>query len=240
MSSAGWGAKRFWKLVEIGDAEGGFAILLDGRTVRTPGKKQLVAPTRAAASAAAAEWEAQEEHVDPAAMPVTRFLNTAIDRVQTNFDEVVADVAAYGESDLLCYRASAPEALRTRQAEAWDPPLAWAAETFGARLILTEGVMHTPQPAASTAALAQAVGDHAPYSLTALHDLVALSGSLVLGLAVAARALTAEEAWGVSRVDEDWQVEQWGVDEDAAATAAIKRAEFLFAAGFLKLLDEEG
>ncbi len=231
----GWVAKRFWTTASAQAAEGGHAVLLDGRPVRTPAKAPLVVPTRALAEAIAGEWQAQGEAIDPRAMPLTRAANSAIDTVAAQFDEVAGMIAAYGESDLLCYRAEAPDALVRRQAAAWDPWLDWAETGIGARLVVTQGIVAVDQPRDSLARLADAVHGCTAFELTALHDLVALTGSLVLGLAVARGALDPVAAWPISRIDEVWQIEQWGDDEEAAAVAAAKRADFLRAHRFLML-----
>jgi chaperone required for assembly of F1-ATPase len=232
--------KRFWKQVTVAPEGEGFAVRLDSRPLRTPAKAHCVMPTRALADAVAAEWEAAAAEVgadiDPAALPLTRAANTAIDRVTPEHEAVVATVAAYGGTDLLCYRAPGPDGLVRRQAEGWDPLLAWAREAFGARLALAEGVMHVPQPPASLARLEAEVRAHGPWELTALHDLVTLTGSLVIGLAVSRGRLMPEDAWPLGRIDEDWNVGEWGDDAEAAAGAARRRADFLNAARLLALL----
>lgn len=228
--------KRFWKTVTIDPEEAGFAVRLDGRPLRTPAKAPCLMPTEALARAVAAEWEAQEGDVNPAAMPLTRAANTAIDRVAREFDAVAETVAAYGGTDLICYRAPHPEGLAARQAEAWDPLAGWAAETLGARLTLAEGVMHVAQPDDSLARLRDAVRAHDPWELTALHDLVTLTGSLVIGLAVSHGRLDADAAWPLGRIDEDWNVAEWGEDAEAAAYAARRQADFMTAARLLDLL----
>ena len=227
--------KRFYKQADVTELDGGWGVALDGKPIKTPLKTVFAAPTRAMADAAAAEWNAQAEVVNPHAMPVTKAVNSAIDRTGPEYDAVVEMVAAYGGSDLLCYRAEAPEGLIARQAEAWDPLLAWAEEAFGARLLITKGVMHALQPEDGQAALADAVRAHDPFELTALYDLVALSGSLVIGLAISKGRLAVEDGWALSRVDETWQQEFWGVDDEAAAVAARKAGEFADAARFLTL-----
>lgn len=229
----GWTPKRFWTQVTLGDAEGGHAVLLDGKPILTPAKAPLVLPTRALAEEVAAEWSRQEDVVRPATMPMTRLANTAVDRVTPERAAVAAIVAAYAETDLLCYRAEAPEELRRRQDEGWNPPLDWAADRFGARLVPTSGVVPVTQPSAALDRLAAAVAAQSPWRLTALHELVSLTGSLVLGLAVAEGAKTPADAWELSRLDEEWQVEQWGRDAEADAAAERRRGEFLDAARFL-------
>ena len=230
--------KRFWKQAAAAETPEGWGVTLDGRPLRTPGKASLIAPTRALAEALAQEWDAQEEVVDPSTMPLTRSVNTAIDRVAEKHAEVVEAVAAYAGSDLLCYRAPHPQALAARQAEAWDPLLDWAARTHGARLLCAEGVMHVTQPEEAVARLRAAAAAHDPLALVALHELTALSGSLVIALAVSAGELSAEEGWARSRVDETWQAEQWGEDAEAAAMAARKREDFLAARRLLDLMTD--
>ena len=230
-----WKPKRFWKTATPTVCEGGFTVLLDGRAVKTPAKASLTVPTLALAEAIAVEWDAQEKLIDPRTMPVTRGANAAIDKVRTQRDEVVALLAEYGDSDLLCYRAAGPDGLIERQAAHWDPLLAWAADTLDVRLAVGEGVMHVPQDPAALARLTAEVAAFDDFALAAAHDLISMSGSLVLALAVTRQAVDVEHAWVVSRVDEHWQVEQWGHDDDAAATEAIKRAAFLDAARFFAL-----
>ncbi|MCU0856651.1 MAG: ATPase [Rhodobacteraceae bacterium] len=231
-----WTPKRFWTEATVGEVSGRLTVLLDGRPIRTPSKALLALPSAALAAAVAAEWAAQDETLRPATMPMTRLANTAIDRVTPEFDAVAAIVAAFGETDLLCYRAGAPEELVRRQAEAWDPLLDWAARRHGARLAVTTGILPVGQPEAAIAALAGAVRALSPWELTALHELVSLTGSLVLGLAVAGGACPADAAWTLSRIDEDWQTEQWGADAEAEATAERRRSEYLEAVRFHDLL----
>jgi len=229
--------RRFWTRAEARPLEaGGWTVALDDKPLRTPLGAPFAAPTLASAEAAAAEWDAQGEKPDPATMPVTRAVNTALDRAGPEFEAVAAMLADYAGADLLCYRAERPRALVARQAEAWDPPLAWAEGRYDIRLLRVPGVMHAPQPPAALAALGAAVRARSPFALTGLHDLVVLSGSLVLGLAVAEGEIEAEAAWSASRVDEDFQIEQWGEDAEAAERAAIRRADFLFARRFLDLI----
>lgn len=230
-----WTARRFWTDATIRAEAQGHAVYLDARPVRTPLKVPLILPTAGLAREIAAEWQAQGDVVDPATMPFTRTANSAIDTVTAQFDVVAAGIAAYGGSDLLCYRATGPQTLIARQAAAWDPLLDWAARDLGAPLVQTAGIMPVAQPAASLAALGAQVGAFSPFHLAAFHDLVALSGSLVLGLAVARGRIPAAEAWGLSRLDEDWQAEEWGTDEDAAAVAALKQQAFMTADRFLAL-----
>ncbi|MFZ1726406.1 MAG: ATP12 family protein [Albidovulum sp.] len=235
---SGWGTKRFWSETSVVATDGGFRISLDGRLVFTPAKAPLVLPTRAMADAVAGEWAAQEGKVDPRRMPVTCSANAAIDKVTPQFDEVVDLIAAYGGSDLLCYRAEYPQELIARQAAAWDPPLVWAKQTFGARLAVTSGIVPVAQSVEALDRLTAEVQCFSAFGLVALHDLVGLTGSLVLGLAAAAGYEPAETIWSLSRIDEDWQAEQWGEDAEATQTAGRKRDDFLHAHRFLSLCVE--
>ena len=230
--TAGWKAKRFWKDVSVSETEGGYAVMLDARRVMTPGKIPLTLPSRTMAEAVAAEWAAQDDEIAPLTMPVTRAANSAIERVAPQRAEVAAMLAAYAETDLLCHSAAAPTEMPARQAAAWDPLIAWAAQTLAAPLTVTTGVLPAAQPAASLAGLARHVAALGPFQLTGLHDLVTISGSLILGLATTAGRLTPEAAWDISRIDEDWQIAQWGHDDEAAQMAAHKRSDFLRAAAF--------
>ncbi|QQA43359.1 ATP12 family chaperone protein [Pelagovum pacificum] len=234
-----WKAKRFWKETAVMEAEGGYSIALDGRPVRTPSKAMLTMPTRAMAEAAAREWDAQTDVIDPRTMPVTRAVNTAIDRVVPEFEAVAEIISEYGATDLLCYRADAPDELVQRQSDQWDPLLDWADEALGARLKPVEGVMHVEQDRAALERLAEQVRALDAYRLTAFHDLVSLSGSLILGFAVTEKARSPDEAWQISRIDENWQLEQWGDDEEAAAMAEAKRLTFLDAARFFQLSETD-
>lgn len=227
--------KRFWKSTSVAPVDAGFAIRLDGRAVKTPAKTELAVPTRILAEAIAAEWEAQTDRINPLTMPCTRSSNSAIDTVAQHFDTVVDTVSEYGGSDLLCYRADRPAKLFQQQAEAWDPLLQWSRDRFDALLIPTQGVMHIAQPEESLRKLRAHVSEMTAFELAGLHDLVTLSGSLVLGLAVSENHLPAQEAWEKSRIDETWQEQEWGLDEEASLLSAAKKADFLAAFRFLSL-----
>lgn len=229
-----WAPKRFYKDARVGPEAEGFAVRLDGRPVRTPGKRPVVMPTRAMAEAVADEWRAQAERIDPRTMPWTRSVNSAIDKVAPQRDEVMEFLAGYAGTDLLCYRAERPEALVARQREAWDPVLDWLTRRYDVRFRVTSGVMPIEQDADLQLRLARTMEPMSAFGLTGFHDLVTLSGSFALALAAAEDFRPAEEIWSLSRIDETWQSEQWGVDEEAAATEAVKRQAFLHAAFFLK------
>lgn len=235
----GWKTKRFWNEAAVRPAESGHAVWLDARPLKTPAKAPLVVPALAMAQAIAAEWQAQQGTIDPRSMPVTRAANAAIDKVTPQFAEVAQVIAAYGASDLLCYRAEGPAALVARQAAAWDPLLDWASQTLGARLQTTAGIAPVAQPKAATEALTRHVTALDPFRLTAVHDLVAISGSLVIGLAVLRGRIDADAAWQCSRIDEDWQAELWGSDDEAMAIASGKKADFKSAQNILRLLDDQ-
>lgn len=231
-----WAPKRFWKAATVEAVEGGWTVLLDTRPVKTPAKRPLVLPTEGLARLVAREWDAQEGKIDPSTMPATRMANSALDKVAPMAGAVADHLAEYGGSDLLCYRAAKPAALVRRQAEGWDPLLDWAAEALQARLTVTVGVMHVAQPEPALQALRAQVGRLSTFQLAAFHDLVAISGSLILALAVAHKRLTPEEAWDLARIDETFQAEEWGEDEEAAEVAALKRADFLSASQVFALL----
>lgn len=228
--------KRFWRHARVTEHADGFVVLLDARTLSTPSKRPLALPTAALAQGIADEWQALGDEIEPARLPLTRAANTAIDRVAPARTAVVEELAAYGGTDLVCYRAEAPAELVDRQAAAWDPWIAWSRDALHAPLVAVEGVMHRPQPPASLGALQRAVDAHDPFALTALSELVSLSGSLVLALAVSHGALAAEEAWPLSRIDETWQAERWGFDAEAEAGAAARHRDFLQAETLLGLL----
>ena len=230
-----WKQKRFWKEVSVEAEAEGFAIALDGRRVKTPAKAPLLVPGQAMAEAIAAEWEAQDEGINPETMPCTKSANAAIDKVANQHGEVADMLADYGDSDLLCYRAEAPQELVQRQNETWNPILDWAAQEFGPRLEPRQGLMHRPQDPTSLQVLRRAVHDLSNFQLAAFHDLVSMSGSLILGFAAAKDCRSPDEIWRISRLDEAWQEEQWGRDEEAAEIAELKRQAFLHAKRFFDM-----
>lgn len=234
-----WRQKRFWQSVDVASSDEGYAVRLDGRTLRTPAKAAFVVPSRALAEAAAAEWAAQEGEIHPGKMPVTRAINSAIDKVTPQRVAVLDMLLSYAETDLVCYRAEGPAGLVARQTEAWDPCLAWVRDRFGVEMLAVAGVMHFPQPAEVGAVFRAHVTPWSAHKITGLHDLVTLSGSFVLGLAVAEGRFDAAEAWALSCVDEDWQAAQWGRDDEAEAASAEKAQGFAAAARYLSLLDAE-
>lgn len=231
-----WKARRFWKAASIGPEGGGWQVLLDGRPIRTPGKLPLVMPTRALAQAIAAEWDAQADVIDPNTMPLTRAANSAVEKVTPQFAAVADMLAGYGGTDLLSYRASGPATLAERQAAGWDPLIDWAARALRAPLKITEGVIPVAQDAGALARLRARLDALTPWQLTALHDLVTLPGSLILGLAVLEGRLDADAAHALSRIDETFQAERWGRDDEAEAAAAARLDAMRVAARLLDLL----
>lgn len=224
--------KRFYKAATVRSGE----VLLDERPVRTPARRPLAVPTAALAEAVAAEWNAQGEKVEPRSMPLTGLANAAIDQVAPDQDAFAAGLAAYGEADLLCYRADSPASLVARQARLWDPILAWARRRFDIDFETVFGIVHRPQPAATVARLRHAVIARNAWELAALSPLVTLSGSLAIALGLAEEAIDLDAAWAAATLDEAWQAEQWGEDAEAAARLTARRAEFEAAERFLRLL----
>jgi len=214
--------KRFYKQARAAAAEGGYGIELDGRPLRTPGRKLLVVPDNALAEEIAAEWEAVSDVIDPAAMPLTRMANSALEGVADAMAAVAEDAAKFAEADLLCYRAEEPEGLVARQNAVWDPLIDWARSDLGARLNLAGGIVHVAQPEESLAAVRAHVAALDAFALTGVHVMTTLTGSIILALAVARGHLSAEEAWAASLVDEDWQISQWGADDEAMRRRAQK------------------
>ncbi|MDY8110649.1 ATP12 family protein [Fulvimarina sp. 2208YS6-2-32] len=223
--------KRFYTTVSLGEVEGGLSVLLDGRTVKTPAKKTLVLPNRPIADAVHGEWMRQGERIDPGTMPVARLSNTVVDAVAPDPAPVLNEVPLYAETDLLVYRAAHPDELVERQRERWDPIVEWASDTLGARFVLAEGVMHVAQPAEALAAFKARIAPlKDPWTIAGLQLATALSGSALLALALLEGRLAPDEAWELSRLDENWNVEHWGADEEARIAARYKQADFEAAA----------
>jgi len=229
--------RRFYHEVGIeAVAGGGHGVTLDGKPGRTPAGRTLAAPTRSLAQAIAAEWQAQREVIDPATMPLTRLANAIIDGVATTPVPVVAEIEKYLASDLIFYRAGAPQRLRERQAAHWDPILAWAGASLGANFKRGEGIVHVAQPENALRSGAAALPSD-PWLIGALHAVTTLTGSALIGLALLKGALAAEQAWQAAHVDEDWNMEQWGRDELALERRAFRFAEFQAAASVLRALE---
>ncbi len=232
--------KRFYKETAVGDGEGGFRILLDGKAMRTPAKAELVVPTRALARAIAEEWSAVPEkaEIKVAHLALTRLAATGIDRVTTQREAVIDDTAKYAGSDLLCYRATDPESLVKRQHDTWQPLLDWAARRHGAFLVVGGGTGFLVQPADSTLRLRAAVAAYSDLALSALYNLTHVTGSLVIALAVAEGHLPAGEAFAAAQLDELYQIERWGDDPLALERRTGVRNDIEAASRFLALLED--
>lgn len=228
--------RRVYKSVATRPAEGGWGVALDGRPLRTPAKRELSVPNEPLAAAIAAEWEAQQTDVHPETMPLTRLAATAIDRTADLRDKIAAEVANYAGTDLVCYRAEHPPALAARQEAVWQPLLDWAAGRYDAGLAVTAGIVPTAQSAASLKAFAAAVAALDDFRLTALQAATAACGSLVIALALLEGRLDAEAAFAASQLDETFQIEAWGEDEEAAKRRAALADDIAAAARFLALL----
>lgn len=228
--------KRFYKHVSVRSEPHGHGVLLDGRSIKTPAKAVLLLPTRALADALATEWTMQGETIEPKSMPFTRHANTVIDRITAQREAVVAEIAKYGSSDVICYRAAGPADLVAQQLEAWTPLLDWSQQHLGAPLNATAGITAVRQPDASLKALASAVATYDDWQLAALYDAVTISGSLIIGLALSKGQLSAAEAWRAGHIDELFQAERWGEDRLAAAARQDKREALDVAARLFHLL----
>jgi chaperone required for assembly of F1-ATPase len=226
--------KRFYKEAGVAPADGGFAVTLDGKPIRTPSGRHVVAPTSDVAEQIAAEWHAQGETIDPLTMPLTRFANS-VGEVADRVDAVADDVEKYLGTDLLFYRAGHPEALVAREAAYWDPVLAWAANQLGAHFILSEGIVHVAQPEQAIKA-ARAVFPDDPWSVAALHVVTTVTGSALLAIALYRGAMDSDDVWAAAHVDDDWNVEKWGVDEEVAARRVARFIDFRAAVTVLESL----
>ena len=231
--------KRFYTRTDIAEAGGGFVITLDGKPIRTPSGRIVVVPIRALADKVAAEWEAQQEVIDPLAMPLTRFANSVVESVVDRASLVRDDVAKYLHSDLLFYRAGHPEALVEREARHWDGVLYWVADTFGAHFVLAEGISLVRQPEQAVEA-ARAALPLEPWSIAAMHVVTTLTGSALLALALRHGRLDPDQVWAAAHVEEDWNAEQWGEDEEAAARRAARLIDFRAAVEILQAMTPIG
>ena len=228
--------RRFYQRADVEDADGEFRVVLDGRPVKTPARRALAAPKRALAQALVAEWDAQRDVIDPAKMPLTRLANTIIDGVIDAPSAVAAGVERYLGCDLVFYRAPGPAGLVTRQANAWDPVLAWVGEILGADFVLAQGIAFVAQPAQSLVAAASAIPTD-PWRLGAVHAVTTLTGSALIAIALARGALSVDAAWAAAHVDEDWNMEFWGRDQLALEHRAARFAEMQAAATVLEAVN---
>lgn len=227
--------KRFWTEVTVEDGPEGYCLRLDLRPLRTPARALLVVPTVALADGIAAEWREAGEEFQPRTMVLTGLANAAVDRVAEDPERFVADLARYGESDLLCYRAEHPDRLSARQAGSWDPILDWARRRYDVEFAVTEGVGFVPQPEATIARLRTTVAAFDPFRLAGLSPLVTIGGSLVTALGVVEGELAPEAGWSVVSLEDEWQLENWGEDGDARALLDGRKRDFLAAARFVSL-----
>lgn len=227
--------RRFYKSATSEHGEGGWHVLLDGKVLRSPAKLDFALPTRALAEAIAAEWDAQGEKVDPRAMPMMQLAATAVDRIAADRGRVIAETAAYGGSDLVCYRADAPADLVARQVAAWQPLVAWVAERYDVALAVTTGVVAVPQPPHALASFRRVLEGADLFALTAIATLAAAAGSLVIALALAEGRLTPAQAEEAALLDELYQAEKWGSDPEAEARRAGIRRDLADGLRFLVL-----
>lgn len=228
--------KRFYETALAVREADGWAIKLDGKAVRTPARALLVVPGEALALEIAAEWETQGERIDPATMPMTGFANATIDRVLPALDDFRGQIAAYGESDLFCYRAGEPPELVERQRVAWDPLLDWAVARYGVRFAVTDGIMPVEQPEPTLVGLRIAVDALDPWLLAGAAVLIQIGGTLVGTLAHLEGVIDALALFEAASLDERWQAEKWGEDAEAAARLAARHADFLSAARYCALV----
>lgn len=231
-----WSKKRFWEVVSLerDDYLDGYQISLDKKILNTPGKNPLVLPTRKMGDIVASEWMSVKEEINPQKMPYTRFANSSIDKVKPQLNDIRKLLLEYGDCDLICYRAESPQVLIDRQDLAWGRIIEWAEKELNVHLKVFTGVIHYPQPTESILELEKQIFEQSVFQLCALHELVTISGSLILSLAVVKGFLSERTAWEASNVDENWQVERWGSDLDAQKTAEEKRNSFFQAAQFFK------
>lgn len=217
--------KRFYKQASVAQLDTGFAVELDGRAIKTPAKAMLTLPTQGLASAIAEEWDGQGETLDLQAMTLTRLANVALDRTPGTRTDLADELARYAGTDVTCYLADGPSELRDRQEATWKPWREWAGQELGVVLVPVVGLMASPQPQASLDAAHAHALSLDDFRLTALTWACSLLGSAVLALAVERGALSATEALKASLVDEDWQIEQWGEDEEAMRVRAARAAD---------------
>jgi chaperone required for assembly of F1-ATPase len=232
--------KRVYKSVTTQAVEDGWGVMLDGRKLRTPAKRDLRVPSERLAAAIAAEWDAQDPDIRPETMPLTRLATTAIDRTAEKRAEIAADVANYAGTDLVCYRADHPPALVARQEAAWQPLIDWAAGRYDAGLAATAGIVPLAQSPASLKVFAGVVGALDDFRLTAIQAATAACGSLVIALALYEGRLDADAAFAASQLDETFQIEGWGEDAEAAQRRAALAADIQATARFLDLVDGSG
>ena len=229
-------SRRLYETASVAGERPPFAIHLDSKPLRTPLKRTLELPSRDLADAIAAEWQAQEETVDPSTMPLTKLANTAIDRVAIDPSSFIEEIVRFAGSDLVSYRTGAPQALHARQAEAWDPVLTWIERKLDAKFEAISGIVFRSQPREALHAVRAYLEKKSSWELTSIHNMTTLTGSALIALMTAAGALSGGAVWVAAHVDEDWQIEHWGADAEHQARRTARRREFEAALLFLALL----
>ena len=227
--------RRFYKEVGIERIDEGYLIQLDGKIVKTPAKDRLVVMNKPMALAIVEEWDAQEEHIDPETMMLTKLANTAIDRVRGREHEIITEIVKYISSDLLCYRSESPKELVIRQCETWDTLLNRFEKELGIKLETVSGIMYAEQSEEALENAYKHLQSFDIYALSAIHNITTMLGSAVLAVSLANQYITLEDAWHAAHIDEDWQIEQWGSDEEAAARRQNRLREMRLTAQFLEL-----
>ncbi|EJF88953.1 ATP12 family chaperone protein [Bartonella tamiae] len=229
--------KRFYDNATVVPTDNGFAVLLDGKCVKTPGRKELIVPNQDLATHLSVEFNVQEDFIDPRKMSITRLVNTVIDGVADNREAVEEDILRFLASDLLFYRATSPKELVDRQTKLWDPIIDWFERKWGYHFVLSEGVMHVDQPRDAILTYGRLLRDiKSPFIIAALHNITTLSGSALLAMALYDKYITSDEAWKLAHLEEDWTIEHWGEDQEALKMRHNKRKDFDAAVLLLDLL----
>jgi len=230
-----WKQKRFWKNVYVDSSKVGYFIKLDEKILKTPAKKKMVLPTEALANKVALEWDQQVEEIDPITMPFTKSANAVLDKVSEQYEEVSSLLSEYGETDLLYYRADSPSELQKRQKTGWDPIVKWAENTFEVQINCGTGIVYIPQNEKLFSETRKQINNLSIFELMAFYDMVSITGSLILSLAIINKRLSAQQAYQLSRIDEQWQLEQWGEDEEAKVASNQKNIAILHSEEFFAL-----
>ena len=230
-----WKIKRTWEIVAVQRSEVGFSVTLDDQPIITPAKNTLLLPSSSLANRVANEWKEQNNEIIPAEMPFTRLSNSAIDKVSSQFKEVADILSEFGETDLFYYRASSPAELVEKQKIAWDPFLDWVNTSMNVRINVSSGVMFIDQDDDEMVKLKAPIYNMTPFQPAGFHEIVTISGSLIGAYAFVEKAFTADQVWSASRIDEEWQIEQWGSDEEATATSGKKYHDFKIGCEFFQL-----
>ena len=228
--------KRFYQTVSVSRAAGGYGVSLDGKPLKTPAGAELILPAPAVAEAIADEWRAQGEKMSLDTMTLTKLANAGLDRVATDRKAAIEQILRFARSETLCYRADAPKALVQRQGALWDPLLEWARVRYGAALACVAGITHVEQPPDALSTFEQVIAEEDNFSISGLASAAALTGSLVIALALLEGRLDAEQAFAASQLDEIFQAERWGWDFEAEQRSRTKATELAQIGRFLRLL----